>query len=38
MQVLTQYPVAKVEESGHGMTLFNSPPPVQKCLVPVYKA
>jgi len=35
MQVLTQYPDAKVEENGYGMTLFSSQPPVQKCLIPV---
>jgi len=36
-QVLANYPAARVEGEGRGLTLFNSPPPVKKRLVLVQK-
>ena len=37
LQVLVQYPNARVEACGKGLRLFNSPPPVQKRLFTVKK-
>ena len=36
-QVLAQYQLARVEEDGRGLTLRNSPPPVEKRLFVVHK-
>jgi len=32
-QVACEYPAAKIELDGRGLTLRNSPPPVSKCMV-----
>jgi len=32
-QVACEYPAAKIEQDGRGLTLRNSPPPVSKCMV-----